>query len=260
MSGIPPPFDWSKRSHFKWNTEEGREKLRDLVSPSVGFNPAEFQLKCSAHILDGTDVFCISATGDGKSALIYIPAIARKGTITLVIMPTNFLESDMEKSLKKRGVHALTLNAETLAAATRDGRQLWEEAKTGQYPVILLAPETLRTDEFGAFILDAGVRARWGTTVVDESHLVVDWGVGFRPLYLDIWSLRARAPPHHVMVALSASVEPGRQMAAIMTALGFDKDRYHLEKRDCERRNVDLIFRVIIHRRIALDLRLSISM
>jgi len=35
------------------------------------------------------------ATGDRKSALIYIPALVRKGTIILVMCPTNFLESNI---------------------------------------------------------------------------------------------------------------------------------------------------------------------
>ena len=44
-------------------------------------------------MLSGTDVIYIMATGDRKSALIYIPALVRKGTISLVMCPTNFLES-----------------------------------------------------------------------------------------------------------------------------------------------------------------------
>jgi hypothetical protein len=74
---------------------EGIEKLWRLVGPSLSYTPNKFKLRCMARIMNGQDVLCLSATGDGKSALIYLPSIAQKGTITLVICPTNFLESDL---------------------------------------------------------------------------------------------------------------------------------------------------------------------
>ena len=95
MSSIVPPFDWSKRLQYNWYSVEGIEKLRRLVGPSLSYDPDIFQLGCTARIMNGQDVLCLSTTGDGKSALIYLAAIARKGTITLVVCPTNFLESDM---------------------------------------------------------------------------------------------------------------------------------------------------------------------
>ena len=35
------------------------------------------------------------ATEDGKSGLIYLPALARKEMITVVVEPTNYLELDL---------------------------------------------------------------------------------------------------------------------------------------------------------------------
>lgn len=99
MSSIPPHYDWSKRLDYTWYSTDGIEKLRRLVTPSLPFEPAPFQLECTARILDGQDVLCTSATGDGKSALIYLASLARKGTITLVVCPTNFLESDLVRLL-----------------------------------------------------------------------------------------------------------------------------------------------------------------
>lgn len=95
MSSIPPPFDWSQRLTEDWFSEGGIQKLRRIVRPSLPFDPYRFQLDLTARILDGQDVLLICATGGGKSALVYLTAIARKGAITLMICPTNFLESDM---------------------------------------------------------------------------------------------------------------------------------------------------------------------
>ena len=68
MSAIPPPFNWSKRLEYNWYSMEGIEKLR----PSLPYDPDSFQLRCTARIMNGQDVLCLSATGDGKLALIYL--------------------------------------------------------------------------------------------------------------------------------------------------------------------------------------------
>jgi superfamily II RNA helicase len=101
MSELPPPFDWSKRLQYNWYSERGLETFAHEVGPSLPFKLDRFQLECTARIMDGQDVLCLSATGDGKSALMYLASIARKGTITLAVCPTNFLESDLVRSVHK---------------------------------------------------------------------------------------------------------------------------------------------------------------
>jgi hypothetical protein len=95
MSTLPPPFDWSKRLQFDWTSQEGLEKLGEIVGPAIHYEPHHFQLFDSGCILNGVDVFCITRTGGGKSALILFPALARKEMINIVIEPTNILENDM---------------------------------------------------------------------------------------------------------------------------------------------------------------------
>jgi len=95
MPTIPSPINWTQELKYPWTTDEGLIRLNELVTPLLPFSPRPFQLYDSACILAGQDVFCISATGDGKSALIYIPALARPEMITIVIEPTNFLESSL---------------------------------------------------------------------------------------------------------------------------------------------------------------------
>jgi len=125
MSTIPPPFDWSKWLEYNWCSVEGIEKLWHLVGPSLPYDPAPFQLGCTARMMNGQDVLCLSATGDSKSTLIYLASIARKGTIILVVCPTNFLESDLvcptnylykfsyflaKLQVQKKGVSAQAIN------------------------------------------------------------------------------------------------------------------------------------------------------
>lgn len=108
MSAVPPASNWSKRLEYNWYSVEGLEKLRRLAGPPSPYEPDRFQLGCTARIMNGQDVLCVSATGDGKLALIYLASIARKGTITLVVCPTNFLESDLVRLNKNYHVNSLT--------------------------------------------------------------------------------------------------------------------------------------------------------
>jgi len=96
---LPSNIDWRQELRYPWTTDEGQAHLNNLVTPLLPFPLRPFQLYDSACILAGQDVFCISATGDGKSALIYIPALARPEMVTIVIEPTNFLESSLVRHI-----------------------------------------------------------------------------------------------------------------------------------------------------------------
>lgn len=147
--------------------------------------------------------------------------------------------------MEDKGLRAVVINAITLEKAEREGRDLWQEARECKYQVILLAPESVRLPEFDIMIKHKNFRARWGLLVVDESHLVDEWGEDFRELFRDLWTLRTRAPEHTTVASLSGSIEPGPQMSRILKYLGFSEDAYHLDKQNCERDNIDFVFREI---------------
>jgi hypothetical protein len=91
MSTLPPPFDCSKRLQFNWTSQEGLERLGEIVGPAIHYKPHNFQLFDSCCILNDVNVFFITRMGGGKSALILFPALARKEMINIAIEPTNVL-------------------------------------------------------------------------------------------------------------------------------------------------------------------------
>ncbi|TFY76799.1 hypothetical protein EWM64_g7210 [Hericium alpestre] len=228
-----------------WTSLAGLATLKSLVTSSLPFKPRDFQLYDSACILNGQDLFCISATGNGKSALIYIPALVRPHTITVVVEPTNFLEEAMAENLRAKGLMSVVINRDTLLKATLEGQDLWQEARACKYQIIALSPELLRSPEFSVMISTPYFRALWRVLAIDEAHLTDKWGADFRPLYEDIWSIRPCGPEHLTVVALSASVEPEGQTRHILQHLGFTEGTYHMDQRDCEHRNMDLVFRTV---------------
>ena len=93
LNAIPPSFDWSKRLEYNWYSVEALEKLRRKVGPSLPYEPVAL-VAAQMHCVDARWTRCSLSecyfSGDGKSALIYLASIAREGTITLVVCPTNF--------------------------------------------------------------------------------------------------------------------------------------------------------------------------
>ena len=125
-----------------------------------------------------------------------------------------------------------------------EGCDIWAEAKTGKYEVVLFSPETTATDEFNELITDECACPHIGYFVVDKIHLVYEWGPEFRPLYAMLATMRAQLPEWTLFVGLTATLEPGCETDAVIQSVGF-KDSFHFKKRDYECHNVDLIIREI---------------
>lgn len=63
--------------------------------------------------------------------------------------------------------------------------------------------------------------------------------------YKALWTIKSRQPDHTSILALTATCEPGRQLNNIIHSIGLRSGSFHLEKRDCERKNVSVTFRTI---------------
>ncbi|KAI0069398.1 hypothetical protein K474DRAFT_1580022, partial [Panus rudis PR-1116 ss-1] len=128
-------------------------------------------------------------------------------------------------------------------------RNLWEEAASGKYQVILFSPETLShattSSEFHKFITNEDVLKMLGIFAVDEMHLVNQWGKDFRKAYGQIKTVRAYLPEWTSFLALTATLEPGAETKDVLDSLGFEVGRFHFERRDCERYNISIITREI---------------
>ncbi|KAJ7680070.1 hypothetical protein B0H17DRAFT_943514, partial [Mycena rosella] len=102
----------------KWQTPEGHAIIRKIVEEKIpewtgGLH--DWQVIVVAWILDGGDVLCVTATGDGKSAIFAVPMIvllevARNPTayhgyaclkkpVGIVIAPTKGLSTNIVRNL-----------------------------------------------------------------------------------------------------------------------------------------------------------------
>ena len=201
--------------------------IRDLALARLGFErlrPGQEQAVAAAAA--GRDVLAVLPTGGGKSAIYQLAALLRGGP-TVVVSPLIALQDDQLAHLKAAGLPAMVLNSAQSAGA----RAVALIEACGPDEFIFVSPEQLANDE----TREALRRVRPGLFVVDEAHLVSQWGQDFRPDYLRLGA-QADALGADVRLALTATAAPpvrreiGRRLGLRDPELVIgDFDRPHIE-------------------------------
>lgn len=149
----------------------------------------DFQLRPSqdqaiSAVVSGRDTLAVLPTGSGKSAIYQVAGLSI-GDLTLVISPLIALQRDQLRSIAGRSfaergtIDARLLNSTQKAHERQD---TLDRLANGDLDFLLVGPEQLTNAE----TLDAvknGAR-KVGLFVIDEAHLVSEWGQEFRPEYL----------------------------------------------------------------------------
>ncbi|KAJ6576774.1 hypothetical protein B0H10DRAFT_1836638, partial [Mycena sp. CBHHK59/15] len=115
-----------------------------------------------------------------------------KDPAIVVVCPTNSIEQQM--SMTKFGVSALMINSETISSARILGDNLWIKARAG-VSMLILGPEQLISKGFQDLLKHEPFFDRVCALGVDEIHLLMMWGLGFRKAFTQIGFMRARFRP-----------------------------------------------------------------
>ena len=164
------------------------------------FGHSEFrqgQEKIVDCLLSGKDALCIMPTGAGKSICYQIPALVFDG-VTLVISPLISLMKDQVTSLVQSGISAAYINS---SLNQSQYFRVLENAASGKYKIIYVAPERLVVPEF----TELCDKIKISMVAVDEAHCVSQWGQDFRPSYLKIVEFIEALPCRPVIGALTAT-------------------------------------------------------
>ncbi|KAF5364901.1 hypothetical protein D9758_008122 [Tetrapyrgos nigripes] len=215
-----------------------------------------WQLPLIAGTLDGDDYLCITATGDGKSALFAIPIIilleynrnpelypqglrTRANPLSVVITPTKGLASSFVHQLKRDfGLSVLSYASETIGAAQCEGKNLVSMIKEcKEWQVICVDPEHL-TGRDWRNITDSNTFVKnLVSGTVDETHLILEWGRDFRTAYCLIGKfMRGRFPSHASISGLTATLLPGPSTTDVCRSLGLYRDQFTLVRHSNERK------------------------
>ena len=178
------------------------------------------QAEVISDIFSGRPVVAVMPTGAGKSLCYQLPAVVlgERGGVTLVVSPLIALMKDQVDALRARGVPAVAL---TSAAGAEEQREIIEGIRAGEYTLVYVAPERFRSPRF----VDAlrAIAGNIALVAIDEAHCISEWGHDFRPDYLRLGQVVARAQPPRI-AAFTATATP-EVRTDIATQLGIDDFR-----------------------------------
>ncbi|KAL0485600.1 aconitate hydratase [Acrasis kona] len=218
---------------FTWS-EELRKQLTTLFKHR---DYALMQRRAINAALCGKDVFVVLPTSSGKSLIYQLTGIMRKG-LSIVVSPT---VSHMQDQM--HNIRCLGLSAELISHdVPYDKRQaILDGLETTKF--LFLTPEMIaeKSKDLFAALTRLYQKELLQRIVVDEAHLVHEWGLHFRNKYLKISEFGNSFPKTSVM-ALTATasnyvqnfVRNSLNMQNCFTCVAGNFDRtnltYHVRK------------------------------
>ncbi|MBW4599606.1 MAG: DEAD/DEAH box helicase [Calothrix sp. FI2-JRJ7] len=130
-------------------------------------------------------------TGSGKSLCAQLPALlkSQNGGVSIVVVPTTALAIDQEKGLKSIIKHDTAYYSDD----SQEGKERREAIRTrireGTQRIIFTSPESLM-DSLAPALYEAAKQGILKYFIIDEAHMVEQWGDDFRPAFQEIPGLR----------------------------------------------------------------------
>lgn len=173
-------------------------ELGDYLSPGQ-----RAAVRASTLLPPGESLLVVLPTGGGKSLAAYAPAMldALAGRTTVMVVPTTALALDQERRARQMlarlpGV-GIPPRLAYYGGLEADEKEAFKtRLRDGAQPLVIASPEAVLTGLRTA-LGQAAEQGRVATLVVDEAHLVDQWGNEFRPEFQALAGLR------RLLIALS---------------------------------------------------------
>ena len=183
-----------------------RQETRCAADPFVqnasGFttysSPGQREAVRAAFLMPEGDTLIVNLpTGSGKSLVGQAPALVQRedGQITVFVVPTVALALDQERAMqalftKKDPTRQPWRLAWYGGLSKEDRAGIRQCLRNGTQRILFTSPEALTTSLLGA-VSDAAANGMLKYFVIDEAHLVTQWGDAFRPSFQVLAGLRS---------------------------------------------------------------------
>ncbi len=196
--------------------------LRSMLGLPTFTGPGQREaFRALMHLPADTTLIANLPTGSGKSLLAQFPPLAaNQGKLTLVIVPTVALAIDqgrrMAELFERRDPLWTDRPLSFHSGLTTDQRvAVFRAVRRGEQRVLFTSPEAA-TGSLRSLLIECARESRISHVVIDEAHLVVTWGSGFRPafqllpaLIASLRQARGQNAPQSIRVVLaSATLTP----------------------------------------------------
>lgn len=196
-----------------------KDNLETLLYQQFGYPSfKEGQKEAIESVLDNNDTLVILPTGSGKSICYQLFPFIKDGT-TIIVSPLLSLMQDQVNKLRAYGIKEVcALNS---LVTKRERQYIFKYLSSYKY--IFLSPEMLSQNGVIKMLKQLNVNL----LVVDEAHCVAQWGMDFRPDYLDIANFREQVNDPPIM-ALTATAT-NRVQHEIKQLLNFKNNHKTIE-------------------------------
>lgn len=164
--------------------------IRNLTGIKTFYNEA--QKLCVMGVLkmpSGFSSLSVLPTGGGKSLITQTLAYKEEG-LTVVIVPTISLAIDQEITAKRTIQRITTQEIFSYSSGAENGSTIIKAIREKTARLLFISPEALiKNEDFSSAISEANKIGYLKNIVIDEAHIVVEWGDYFRTDYqaLEPW-------------------------------------------------------------------------
>ena len=137
-------------------------------------------------LFEEKDMILVARTSFGKSMIMQAMPCLLRASVVIIILPLNAIGAEQKAKIEELpGTRPVHVCKETIS------ERLLGEIRIGVYTHILISPELLAGKKLHKILTHPTFRAHVGLVVIDEVHLVANWGGSFRSSYTQLWKVRS---------------------------------------------------------------------
>lgn len=181
---------------------EQNKAIDEAIQLLYPYAPREGQRNALRQLIyKRKDLILIAKTSFGKSMILQAVSLLIRKSITVVVLPLDQVGLEQAEYITRIGGSPCFLNADTISV------KVLADIQNGKYTHVLISPELAISDKFHATAINPVFKERLGLVVIDEAHLVSQWGRSFRTDYARLGQLRSLFGNHVPWFACSATLD-----------------------------------------------------